>query len=119
MMMGYAVAGNDGEGGPVSDLLLDDPTRRVHRVVVDTRCWLPRREVLVSAAIRRGAGWPSTLRCSRLLTVVFVARDALHNDAGTRPLLQFARFLALPHPSWRSTSGRATIHGSKRRCSPS
>jgi hypothetical protein len=51
MMMGYAARGSDGAIGTVSDLLFDDAEWRVRWVVIDTRYWLPQRQVLVPASL--------------------------------------------------------------------
>jgi hypothetical protein len=59
MMMGYATMGSDGEVGTVSDLLFDDTTWRMRWLVVNTRHWLPRHEVLLPAS---ALGRPDPLR---------------------------------------------------------
>jgi hypothetical protein len=46
-MIGYATVASDGELGKVSDLLFDDTTWRLRWLVVNTRDWFPRREVLL------------------------------------------------------------------------
>ncbi|WP_395715149.1 PRC-barrel domain-containing protein [Reyranella sp.] len=51
MMMGYAARASDGAIGTISDLLFDDMTWRLRWVVVDTRDWLPQRQVLVPALL--------------------------------------------------------------------
>ena len=45
--IGYATVGSDGEVGRVSDLLFDDTTWRVRWIVVNTRHWFARREVVL------------------------------------------------------------------------
>lgn len=46
-MIGYATVGSDGQGGQVSDLLFDDTTWCLRWIVVNTRHWFPRRDVLL------------------------------------------------------------------------
>jgi hypothetical protein len=51
VMMGYAARARDGTIGTVSDLLFDDTLWRVRWAVIDTRYWLPQRQVLVPASL--------------------------------------------------------------------
>lgn len=46
-IMGYTAVASDGDVGTVSDLLFDDASWRLRWLVVNTRYWLPRHEVLV------------------------------------------------------------------------
>jgi hypothetical protein len=46
-MIGHATVGSDGEVGRVSDLLFDDTTWRLRWIVVNTRHWFARREVVL------------------------------------------------------------------------
>jgi hypothetical protein len=50
-MIGYATVGSDGEVGRVSDLLFDDTTWRLRWIVVNTRHWFARREVLLPISV--------------------------------------------------------------------
>lgn len=56
-IMGYAMAATDGEIGHVDDLLADLDTWSILRLVVDTRNWLPGREVLVGIEHVSAISW--------------------------------------------------------------
>jgi hypothetical protein len=58
-MIGYATVGSDGEVGTVSDLLFDDTTWRLRWMVVNTRQWFVRRDVLLPVSV---LGWPDPIR---------------------------------------------------------
>ena len=47
-LVGYRIAGTDGEFGRVDDFYFDERDWRVRYLVVDTGSWLPGREVLVA-----------------------------------------------------------------------
>jgi hypothetical protein len=59
MMIGCGTVGSDGELGTVSDLLFDDATWRVRWIVVNTRYWFPRHEVVLPISV---LGRPDPLR---------------------------------------------------------
>jgi hypothetical protein len=47
-VIGYYIHAQDGDIGHVEDFLVDDTTWVIHYMVVDTRNWLPGKNVLVS-----------------------------------------------------------------------
>ena len=49
-MLGYSVRATDDALGKVDDLLINDETWRLRYLVVDTRRWLPSRQVLLAPA---------------------------------------------------------------------
>ena len=54
---GYHLAATDGELGHVEDFILDDETWSIRYVVIDTRNWLPGRQVLISPSWVREVDW--------------------------------------------------------------
>lgn len=56
-VIGYAIEASDGTVGHVEDLLVDDGSWSVAELVVDTRNWLPGRNVLVSPSAVEGIDW--------------------------------------------------------------
>ena len=55
---GYHIAAADGSLGHVEDLLVDDQGWRIRYLLVDTRNWLPGRDVLIAPAWVREIAWP-------------------------------------------------------------
>lgn len=56
-LMGYDVRATDGSLGRVKDFIVDDETWALRYVVVDTRKWLPGRQVLVAPDWLRSVNW--------------------------------------------------------------
>jgi hypothetical protein len=80
-MMGYATVASDGEAGTVCDLLFDDATWRVRWLVVNTRRWLPRHEVLLAISV---LGRPDPVR--RRLPVRLTMRQVEDGPAAEQDL---------------------------------
>jgi uncharacterized protein YrrD len=56
-VIGYYVAATDGDIGHVEDLVIDDATWMLPQLVIDTRNWLPGREVLIDTSRLRSVDW--------------------------------------------------------------
>lgn len=57
VLTGFHLAATDGEIGHVTDLLIDDESWDVRYLVVDTRNWLPGRQVLISPYAVKAIDW--------------------------------------------------------------
>jgi hypothetical protein len=99
MMMGCVLRGSDGEVGIVSDLLFDDTTWRMRWLVVNTRYWLPRHDVLLPVSV---LGRPDPLR-RRL--VVDLTKQQIEDSPGAErhpPVSQRAASSRRDDPHLRS-----------------
>ena len=56
-VVGYYVAATDGDIGHVDDLLIEDASWTIARLVIDTRNWLPGRKVLIGPDRLRQVDW--------------------------------------------------------------
>jgi uncharacterized protein YrrD len=56
-VIGYYVAATDGDIGHVEDLLIDDAGWQIRQLVIDTRNWLPGKQVLIGPERLRAVGW--------------------------------------------------------------
>ena len=56
-VMGYHIQATDGKIGHVEDFLVEDENWAIHYMVVDTRNWLPGRNVLVSPEWIKRVNW--------------------------------------------------------------
>jgi hypothetical protein len=76
-VIGHRIEASDGEIGHVEDLLYDDWTWRVERIVVDTRNWLPGRKVAISPADVEEIDWAErTMRVGLTRGAIERAPDA-------------------------------------------
>jgi hypothetical protein len=76
---GYHVAATDGEIGHIEDFLFDDETAKIRYVVVDTRNWLPGRNVLIAPE------WISEIKWSESRVFVNATREAVRNSPEYNP----------------------------------
>lgn len=58
-LMGYSIAGSDGEVGHCSDFLFHDNDWRISYLVIDTGAWLPGRKVVVPPSVISRPDWES------------------------------------------------------------
>jgi hypothetical protein len=56
-VVGYDISARDGKIGHVADFVVDDTSWRIRYVVVDTRDWLPGREVLLAPSWIYSVDW--------------------------------------------------------------
>ena len=56
-VIGYHIRADDGEIGHVEDFIVDDASWRIRYMVVDTRNWLPGRQVLVTPQWIASVDW--------------------------------------------------------------
>jgi len=56
-VIGYEIMASDGAIGSVENFVFDDESWAIHHIVVDTRRWLPGRQVLVSPQWIEGISW--------------------------------------------------------------
>jgi uncharacterized protein YrrD len=75
----YRVLARDGEIGHVEDFLYEDQTGRMKWVVVDTRNWLPGKQVLISP------DWITEVKWAESRVVVRVDREAVRNSPAFDP----------------------------------
>ena len=54
---GYYIHASDGQFGHVSNFILDDDTWTITQLVIDTRKWLRRRQVVIDIAYVRAVQW--------------------------------------------------------------
>jgi hypothetical protein len=78
-LRGYHIRAADGEIGHVADFVLDDRDWRVRYLVVDTRNWLPGKQVLIAPAWVRSVDW------GRRLVAVEPARDVIEEAPAYHP----------------------------------
>lgn len=76
---GYHIQATDDEIGHVEDFLIEDENWAIHYMVVDTRNWLPGKEVLISPRWIRDIDW------EKRQVVVNVTQDAVKNSPEYRP----------------------------------
>jgi hypothetical protein len=57
-VIGYDIQASDGKIGHAADLIVDDAAWIIRYIVVDTRDWLPGKQVLVSPAWAGAVTWP-------------------------------------------------------------
>jgi protease I len=57
-IVGYGIQATDGKIGHVEDLIIDDSDWRVRYLVIDTRDWLPGKDVLLAVPWIQQVSWP-------------------------------------------------------------
>lgn len=73
-VLGYHIRATDDAIGHVEDLIIDDNTWAIRYMVVDTRNWLPGKEVLISPKWVREVSW------SKSVVHVDLSREAIENS---------------------------------------
>jgi hypothetical protein len=68
---GHHVEASDGDIGHVEDFLIDDQTWEIRYLIVDTRDWLPGKQVLISPK------WIERVSWSEKQVVVDLTREAI------------------------------------------
>ena len=71
---GYHISAEDGDIGHIDDFIIDDETWMIRYLVVDTRNWLPGKNVLVSPS------WAEELDWAKSKVSVGVSRDKIKNS---------------------------------------
>jgi hypothetical protein len=74
VVMGYHIHTTDGELGHVEDFIVGDDTWSLHYMVIDTRNWLPGRQVLVSPQ------WIERISWADSQVYVDLPRDTIKNS---------------------------------------
>jgi uncharacterized protein YrrD len=73
-VLGYDIQARDGEIGHVDDFIVDDEPWMIRYMVVDTRDWLPGRQVLVSPT------WVTQVRWDERAVHVDLSRETIQNS---------------------------------------
>jgi len=84
-VIGYHIHANDGEIGHVDDFIVDDEDWTIRYMVVDTRNWLPGKEVLVSLE------WIDKISWGRREVYVDLRREVIKNSPEFDPSISVNR----------------------------
>ena len=84
-VVGYHIQARDGEIGHVEDLIVDDDLWFIRYLVIDTRNWLPGREVLVAPA------WAEQVNWVERLVQVDLSRETIENSPQFDPSMPVNR----------------------------
>jgi len=71
---GYYIQATDGEIGHVEDFIVDDADWEIRYLVVDTRNWLPGRQVIIPP------GWAQSIQWEARRVEVALARETIENS---------------------------------------
>jgi uncharacterized protein YrrD len=79
---GYHVEATDGDIGHIEDFLFDDEIAKIRYVVVDTKNWLPGKNVLIAPE------WINEVKWSESKVLVRATQEAVRNSPEYNPLTQ-------------------------------